>query len=118
MVRPVLEGPVAERLKEIIQRVVEETGVTLHRQEIHPYEVVLQVDVPPRFGIHRFVKAVKRESAGCLRKEFSSLCSRQPSLWNNNYLTTDNQRKLEQVRSEFLEKQKQKRSTNIPRRRK
>jgi putative transposase len=56
--------------------------------EIMPDHVHLLVEVGPQFGIHRFVKYVKGVSSHHLRKEFSSLVSRLPSLWTNSYFVS------------------------------
>lgn len=48
----------------------------------------MTIEISPKFGIHRLVKAMKARSATALRAEFPSLRSRLPSLWTNSYLVT------------------------------
>jgi putative transposase len=45
----------------------------------------LLVEVDPRFGVHKLVKAIKGRSSPLLRNEFPWLKSRLPSLWTNSH---------------------------------
>lgn len=83
--RRVLEGRVEARLKEIVRAVVAEKGAWLVDLDIMPDRVHLRVEVDPRYGVHRLVKAVKGRSSRVLRQEFPSLRSRLPTLWTNAY---------------------------------
>jgi putative transposase len=85
---PVITDEIERRLSEIITEVAEEKGARLLTLDISPVHVHGVVEVSPRFGIHRLVKAMKSRSAGVLRTEFPSLRSRLPSLWTNSYLVT------------------------------
>jgi putative transposase len=85
---PVITDQIKQRLLEIIAEVVEEKGAQITGMEISPVYIRMMVDVSPRFGIHRLVKAIKTRSATALRTEFPSLRSRLPSLWTNSYLVT------------------------------
>lgn len=85
---PVLTDQVAVRLREIIAAVVIEKGAQLTGIEIAATHVHLRVEITPRFGIHRLVKAMKSRSASTLREEFPALRRRLPSLWTNSYLVT------------------------------
>jgi putative transposase len=72
-------------LKELVVEVVEEMGAWLIELETMADHVHLVVEVDPRLGIHRLVKAIKGRSSPVLRDEFPWLRSRLPSLWTNSY---------------------------------
>lgn len=79
--RPVIEGGVDARLKQIIHEVCAERG----ELETMPDHVHLLVECDPQYGIHRLVKQIKGRSSRLLRNEFPSLRSRLPTLWTNSY---------------------------------
>ena len=84
--RPVIEGAVDERLKQIIREVCAERECNLIELETMPDHVHLLVECDPQYGIHRLVKQIKGRSSRVLRQEFDSLRSRLPTLWTNSYL--------------------------------
>ena len=83
--RPVIEGAVEERLKQIIREVCAERECNLIELETMPDHVHLLVECDPQYGIHRLVKQIKGRSSRVLRQEFDSLRSRLPTLWTNSY---------------------------------
>ena len=83
--RPVIEGAVDERLKQIIREVCAERECNLIELETMPDHVHLLVECDPQYGIHRLVKQIKGRSSRVLRQDFDSLRSRLPTLWTNSY---------------------------------
>ena len=83
--RPVIEGAVDARLKQIIRDVCAERECNLIELETMPDHVHLLVECDPQYGIHRLVKQIKGRSSRLLRDEFPSLRSRLPTLWTNSY---------------------------------
>lgn len=83
--RPLLEGAVADRLKQIIMDVCEERDAPIEELEVMPDHVHLLVTCDPQYGIHRLVKQIKGRSSRLLREEFPHVKSRLPSLWTNSY---------------------------------
>ncbi len=83
---PVIEGQIEQRLREIVVGSVEENGAWLMQMNTMPNYVHLVVEVGPRFGVHRLVKAIKARTAAVLRDEYPHLRSRLPSMWTNSYL--------------------------------
>jgi putative transposase len=81
--RKVLEGPIADRLKEVIHEVASETGSEVLELEVMPDHVHLLCEVDPQFGINPFVRLCKGRSSRLLRQEFPRLKSRLPTLWKN-----------------------------------
>ncbi len=84
--RRVLEGEVKKRLEELITATCAKLQVEILRLEIAAEHVSLSLDVDPQIGVHKVIKAIKRDSSNVLRREFSSLKSRIPTLWTNSYL--------------------------------
>lgn len=104
--RKVLEGNIADRLKEIVQVVCAEYHFSLLEMEVMPDHVHLLLEVDPQFGIHQAVKRIKGRSSRILRAEFPSLRSRIPTLWTNSYfVSTVGGSPLAAVRK-YIEKQK------------
>ena len=83
--RPVIEGAVDERLKQIIREICAERECNLIELETMPDHVHLLVECDPQYGVHRLVKQIKGRSSRVLRQEFDSLRSRLPTLWTNSY---------------------------------
>ena len=86
--RRVLVAGVDERLKQLIHEVARETQCEIIELEVMPDHVHILVEVAPQFGIHRFVKMAKGRSSRFLRKEFSPLRTRLPTLWTNSYFVS------------------------------
>lgn len=83
--RKLLTPEVEARLKEIAAEVAAETRCAIREMEGDLDHFHMLVDCDPQFGIHRFVKAAKGRSSRLLRKEFSQLRTRVPTLWTNSY---------------------------------
>ena len=83
--RPVIEGAVDARLKQIIREVCAERECNIIEVETMPDHVHLLVECDPQYGIHRLVKQVKGRSSRLLREEFPGLKRRLPTLWTNSY---------------------------------
>ena len=83
--RPVIEGAVDARLKQIIRDVCAERECNIIELETMPDHVHLLVECDPQYGIHRLVKQIKGRSSRLLREEFPSLKRRLPTLWTNSY---------------------------------
>jgi putative transposase len=83
--RPVIEGAVDQRLKQIIGQVCAEKDTPVVELKTMPDRVHLLVLCDPQYGIHRLVKTIKGRSSRLLRAEFPSLRSRLPTLWTNSY---------------------------------
>lgn len=86
--RKVLEGEVGIRFVELVEFVCKERGILLIGIEYVSDHVHLRLEVDPRYGIHRAVKAIKGKTSGALREEFPSLRTRVPTLWTNSYFVS------------------------------
>jgi putative transposase len=81
--RPVLRGPVAERLDTIVRQVAAENRSQVIELEVMPDHVHLLAEVDPQFGVQRLAQRIKGRSSRVLRMEFPSL-HELPSLWTNS----------------------------------
>ena len=86
--RKVLVGLVAKRFKDILESVAMEKRVDLIETEIMPDHIHLLVEVDPQYGVHKFIKGVKRATSRILRKEFHFLTTKLPTLWTNSYFVS------------------------------
>lgn len=83
--RRVRDGRIEARLKELTHEVIEEKGAWPVEVEVMPDHVHLLVEVDPRLGIHKLVKAIKGRSSRVLRQELPSVRSKLPALWTDSY---------------------------------
>jgi putative transposase len=83
--RPVLEGRVAVRLRELLAEIVDELEATLHAVEVMPDHVHLFVESDPRWAAAGIVSRIKGRTSRELRAEFPHLRSRLPTLWSRSY---------------------------------
>ncbi len=86
--RKVLVNGVDVRLKELIDEICRESRIEIIEMEIMPDHVHLLMEVDPQFGIHKAVKQIKGRTSRILRREFSCLTSRLPTLWTNSYFVS------------------------------
>ena len=82
--RKVLTGEIAERLKVLVQELAAESESEVLEIEVMPDHVHLLVEVPPHYGIAKFVRMCKGRSARVLREEFPALKTRLPTLWTHS----------------------------------
>ena len=83
--RPVLDGPVAGRLKVLLSEKAAELGMTIHALEVMPDHVHIFVESDPTLCVAEIVNRLKGYTSRALRAEFPSLRSRLPTLWTRSY---------------------------------
>jgi putative transposase len=83
--RPVLAGPVGERLQAIIPDIIGDLGGKVLNLTVQPDHVHLFVEMPPTLAPRQVMHRVKGASSHRLRQEFPPLRSRLPSLWTRSY---------------------------------
>jgi putative transposase len=83
--RPVLEGDVERRLRELLVEKSSELEMTIHALEIMPDHVHLFVESDPTRCVAEIVNRLKGHSSRWLRQEFPTLRSRLPTLWSRSY---------------------------------
>lgn len=104
--RPVLQGDIDARFKELVSEKQSIYGYHIIDMEVMPDHVHLLLDVDPRVGIQKVVAQIKGYTAHTLRAEFPSLVSRLPSLWTRSkFISTVGAVTLEVVK-QYIEDQK------------
>jgi len=83
--KPLLVGPVAARLKELLEGKAAEIGATIHALEIMPDHVHLFVESDPTRAPANIARQFKGMTSRILRLEFPPLRSRLPALWSRSY---------------------------------
>ena len=83
--RPVLEGAIEKRLREVLESVRAEHGWTIHVLEVMPDHVHLFIESDPIYSVAEIVNRLKGASSRILRSEFPALRSRLPTLWSRSY---------------------------------
>lgn len=83
--RPVLEGAIEKRLREVFEDVRAEHVWTIHALEVMPDHVHLFIESDPIYSVAEIVNRLKGASSRILRSEFPALRSRLPTLWSRSY---------------------------------
>lgn len=83
--RPVLVGPVGDKLVELINQIVPRMGGEVLELVVRPDHVHLFVSFPPTIAPYQIMHQIKDETSHELRKQFPYLKSRLPSLWTRSY---------------------------------
>ena len=83
--RPVLEGAIEKRLREVLEDVRTEHEWTIHALEVMPDHVHLFIESDPIYSVAEIVNRLKGASSRILRSEFPALRSRLPTLWSRSY---------------------------------
>ncbi len=83
--KPVLGGPVARRLKELLYEKAAELSAEIHALEIMPDHVHMFVESDPTLAPAHIAAQFKGYTSRLLREEFPFLKSRIPSLWSRSY---------------------------------
>ena len=83
--RPVLEGAIEKRLREVLEDVRAEHVWTIHVLEVMPDHVHLFIESDPIYSVAEIVNRLKGASSRILRSEFPALRSRLPTLWSRSY---------------------------------
>ena len=104
--KQILLEPAVTKLKEIIQEVCLSKNIEILAVEIMPDHVHLLLEIDPQYGVHKAVKALKGVSSRLLRKQFTWLRTRVPTLWTNSYfLSTVGGAPLSAIK-QYIEQQK------------
>ncbi|WP_329092181.1 MULTISPECIES: IS200/IS605 family transposase [unclassified Streptosporangium] len=104
--RRVLDARIEERFERLIRGVIEEKGAWLVECDVMSGHGHLLVEVDPRFGIHKLVKAVKGRTSRLLREKFPALTSKLPTLWTNSSFVATVGDAPPQVVEGYIENQK------------
>ena len=104
--RKVLQGRIAERLKEILYEKAEELEVEIGSLEVLPDHVHLFVKAKPVHAPQFLANQFKGYSSFLLRKEFPELKKRLPTLWTRSYYVESVGHISESTIKKYIEDQK------------
>jgi putative transposase len=104
--KKVLVDGVDKRLKELLYDKAKEIHVEIETMEILPDHVHLFVHTNPTVPSHFIIGQLKGYSSRILRKEFSWLKSRLPSLWTRSYYVETVGHISEETIRRYIEEQK------------
>ncbi len=82
--RKVLEGRIADRLKELVNAKQNEYGYEVLEIEVMPDHVHMLLDINPKTGVFDVVNHIKGYTSHELREEFPELKTRLPTLWTRS----------------------------------
>ena len=106
--RKVLVDDVSFRLRELFYKKAKEIGINIEQMEIMPDHVHLFIKASPVDSPHFIVQQLKGNSSNILRKEFSHLKSRLPTLWTRSYYCESVGHISEETVKKYIEDQKNK----------
>lgn len=104
--RKVLVDRVEIRLKELLYEKAAKINVTIENLEVMPDHVHLFVKSTPVNAPHYIVQQLKGYTSRVLRKEFSFLKSRLPTLWTRSYYIESIGHISEDVIKKYIDDQK------------
>jgi putative transposase len=106
--KQVLSPDVSKRLKNLLEQKSKEIFVNIEKLEILPEHVHLFVKCSPVDSPHFVVQQFKGYTSRILRKEFSELRTRLPTLWTRSYYCESCGHISEETVKQYIEDQKNK----------
>lgn len=101
-----LVPPIDTRLKELLLEKQEGNGYRVISMEVMPDHVHLLLDVDPRVGVYPTMTKIKGYTSRMIRKEFSFMKSKLPSLWTRSkFIATSGTVSTDMVK-QYIEDQK------------
>jgi len=106
--KPMLKLDIEKRLKFLLLEKAKEMDVGIEQMEIMPDHVHLFVKCSPVDSPHFIVQQFKGYTSRLMRKEFSELRTRVPTLWTRSYYCESIGHISEQTVKQYIEDQKNK----------
>lgn len=106
--RKVLVGKIETRLKQLIQQKAKELNVEIGKMEVMPDHVHLFIKARPVHSPQYLVSQFKGFTSHELRKEFSELKRKLPTLWTRSYYVESIGHISESIIKKYIEEQKNK----------
>jgi putative transposase len=106
--KPMLKLDIEKRLKFLLLEKAKEMDVGIEQMEIMPDHVNLFVKCSPIDPPHFIVQQFKGYTSRLMRKEFSELRTRVPTLWTRSYYCESIGHISEQTVKQYIEDQKNK----------
>lgn len=112
--KPLLVGPVAARLKELLTGIADERGWTIEALEVMPDHVHVFVLVGPTDSAALVARQFKGRTSRVLRTEFSQLRTRVPTLWSKSYFASSVGRVSAATVKRYIEEQTTRPTVGLP----
>lgn len=106
--KKVLVDAVENRLKELLYLKAQECGWDIEQMEIMPDHVHVFIKATPSDSVAHIASQLKGYTSHQLRKEFSHLRSRLPTLWTRSYYVESIGHISEHTIRKYIEEQKTK----------
>lgn len=104
--RKVLQGHIADRLKDLLNEKAAEINVIIEVMEVMPDHVHLFIKAKPTASPHWIVQQFKGYTSRILRQEFEPLRTRLPTLWTRSYYVESCGHISEDTVKKYIEEQK------------
>jgi len=105
--KPVLKGPIATRLRELIREICKTKDVEILKGHISRDHVHIFVSVPPHLSVSDLLKSIKGKTSRKMLMEFKAL-SRQfwgRHLWARGYFAASSGNVTDEVVMQYIEQQ-------------
>ena len=104
--RPVLEGEIDSRLRELLMQRASDLGISIEQMEIMPDHLHLFIKSSPVHAPNFIVQQLKGHTSRILRREFKTLRTRIPTLWTRSYYCESVGHISEDTVRRYIEEQK------------
>ena len=104
--RPVLEGEIDSRPRELLMQRASDLGISIEQMEIMPDHLHLFIKSSPVHAPHFIVQQLKGHTSRILRREFKTLRTRIPTLWTRSYYCESVGHISEDTVRRYIEEQK------------
>jgi putative transposase len=105
--KPVLTGPIATRLRELIREICKSRDVEILKGHISRDHVHILVSVPPHLSVSNLLKSIKGKTSRKMLMEFKAL-NRQfwgRHLWARGYFAASSGNVTDEVVMQYIEQQ-------------
>ncbi len=105
--RPVLEGSVAERVRELIRQICMQHDVTIIKGHVSKGHIHILVSTPPKMSISQLVQKLKGTSSHKLFQEYAHLGKQYwgQHLWSRGYFVATTGTVTDEVIKEYMANQ-------------
>lgn len=104
--KPVLVGNIAKRMEEIVNDLAKTKNWDILNIAIQPDHVHIFLRFNVNESPHQVVKAIKGRTSNLLRKEFTFLITKLPTLWTRSYFFATAGNISQEVIQKYIEEQK------------
>ena len=106
--RKVIASNAEKRLKQLVRQKAKDLDCSVIAMETMPDHVHFFIQAPPILAPNQIVGKIKGYSSRILRKEFTRLRSRLPTLWSRSYFVSTHGHVSARTIRQYVEEQKTK----------